>query len=101
MPLDMLGLSRVVSLSLYRSSKGFGYTLRVNTSAGRKAEAPKAIWERERVGCMWAIRMIRGTFIDLCLTSVSASLRKRAGMCQDRWKDRRRTSLCPYTYSCP
>ena len=84
MPLDMLGLSRVVSLSLYRSNKGFGYTLRINTSARRKAEAPEAIWERERVGCVSATGMIHGALMDPCLSCVSTSLRKRKDVCHDR-----------------
>jgi len=99
MPLGMLALLRVVSLLLYRSEKGFGYALRIDTSAERKVELPEAIWERERVGCMWA--MIRGILYDLCFSFVSTSLRKRTDMCHDRWKDGRRTSLCPYIYSCP
>ena len=54
-----------LSISLYRSDKGFGYALWIDTSAGRKTEAPEVIWEHERVGCMWA--MVCGTLCDASL----------------------------------
>jgi len=43
--------------------KGSDNAPRIDTSAGRKAETPEAIWEYERVGCMWA--MIYGALYDM------------------------------------
>ena len=70
MLLDILGLLHVVSLLFHRSEKGSDNAPRIDTSAGRKAEVPEAIWEHERVGCMWAMIFV---FLLLALESAEES----------------------------
>jgi len=72
-----------LSISLHRSDNGFGYALWIDTSPGRKTEAPEVIREHERVGCMWA--MICGTLCDACL-SFSLARESAKGEGGDAWK---------------